>query len=190
MQLCGSLNILWHCFSLGLEWKLTFSSPVATAEFSKLAGMVSATLNSIIKKRTWNSSSGHTVMGSRCSVLPFICFPTQISKVYKNFIEPQWKYLMIKFGVTGSLFIRIYSFTWKLYSNCKEIIWESWRVLIRGGTQLSHICWFLKKEKKKSVIDFLKKLRFRVIFPKLLLLSSTSGYYQCIYNINYKNNEE
>ena len=32
MQLCGSLNILWHCLSLGLEWKLTFSSPVATAD--------------------------------------------------------------------------------------------------------------------------------------------------------------
>ena len=30
MQLCGSLSILWHCLSLGLEWKLTFSSPVAT----------------------------------------------------------------------------------------------------------------------------------------------------------------
>ena len=28
----------WHCLSLGLEWKLTFSSPVATAEFSKFAG--------------------------------------------------------------------------------------------------------------------------------------------------------
>ena len=28
MQLCGSLSILWHCLSLGLEWKLTFSSPV------------------------------------------------------------------------------------------------------------------------------------------------------------------
>ena len=28
-QLCGSLNILWLCFSLGLEWKLTFSSPMA-----------------------------------------------------------------------------------------------------------------------------------------------------------------
>ena len=38
MQLCGSLSILWHCLSLGLEWKLTFSSPVATAEFSKFAG--------------------------------------------------------------------------------------------------------------------------------------------------------
>ena len=26
MQLCGSLSILWHCLSLELEWKLTFSS--------------------------------------------------------------------------------------------------------------------------------------------------------------------
>ena len=24
VQLCGSLNIIWHCLSLGLEWKLTF----------------------------------------------------------------------------------------------------------------------------------------------------------------------
>ena len=35
VQLCGSLSILWDCLSLGLEWKLTFSSPVATAEFSR-----------------------------------------------------------------------------------------------------------------------------------------------------------
>ena len=41
----GSLNILWHCPSLGLEWKLTFSSPVATAEFSKLVGILSAALS-------------------------------------------------------------------------------------------------------------------------------------------------
>ena len=39
VQLCGSLSILWHCLSLGLEWKLTFSSPVATAEFSRFAGI-------------------------------------------------------------------------------------------------------------------------------------------------------
>ena len=45
VQLCGSLSILWHCLSLGLEWKLTFSSPVATAEFSKFAGIVSAALS-------------------------------------------------------------------------------------------------------------------------------------------------
>ena len=45
MQLCSSLSILWHCLSLGLEWKLTFSSPVATAEFSKFAGILSAALS-------------------------------------------------------------------------------------------------------------------------------------------------
>ena len=43
VQLCSSLNILWHCPSLGLEWKLTFSSPVAT-EFFKFVDILSATL--------------------------------------------------------------------------------------------------------------------------------------------------
>ena len=41
----GSLNILWKCLSLGLDWKLTFSSPVATAEFSRFAGILSASLS-------------------------------------------------------------------------------------------------------------------------------------------------
>ena len=37
VQLCSSLSILWHCLSLGLDCKLTFSSPVATDEFTKFA---------------------------------------------------------------------------------------------------------------------------------------------------------
>ena len=41
----GSLNILWHCLSLGLDWKLTFTSNVTTAEISKFAGMLSAALS-------------------------------------------------------------------------------------------------------------------------------------------------
>ena len=45
MQLCSSMNILWHCLSLGLEWNLTFPSHVATAEFSKCAGILSAALS-------------------------------------------------------------------------------------------------------------------------------------------------
>ena len=45
VQLCGSLSIFWHCLSLGLEWKLIFSRPVATAEFSKFAGILSAALS-------------------------------------------------------------------------------------------------------------------------------------------------
>jgi len=43
-QLYGSLNILWHCRSLGLKWKLTFSSPVAIDEFSKFVDTLSAAL--------------------------------------------------------------------------------------------------------------------------------------------------
>ena len=45
VQLCSSLNILSRCLSLGLEWKLTYSSPVATAEFSTFAGILSAALS-------------------------------------------------------------------------------------------------------------------------------------------------
>ena len=48
VQLCGSLIILWHCLSLELEWKLIFSSPVATAEFSKFAGIWMQHFHSII----------------------------------------------------------------------------------------------------------------------------------------------
>ena len=36
MQLCSSLHILWYCLSLGLEWKLTFSSTVALLSFPNL----------------------------------------------------------------------------------------------------------------------------------------------------------
>ena len=43
-QLYSSLNILWHCSSVELEWNLAFSSPVATAEFSKFTVMLSAEL--------------------------------------------------------------------------------------------------------------------------------------------------
>ena len=43
--MCGSLNNFWHCLSLGLECKLTFSCPVATAEFSKFADILRAALS-------------------------------------------------------------------------------------------------------------------------------------------------
>ena len=46
---CGmsAMNILWHCTSLGLERKLTFPSPVATAEFSNFAGILSTTFHTV-----------------------------------------------------------------------------------------------------------------------------------------------
>ena len=54
-----SLSIHWHCLSLGLEWKLTFSSPVATAEFSKCAGILSAALSQHHLSGFETLSSGH-----------------------------------------------------------------------------------------------------------------------------------
>ena len=45
MQLCSSLSILGHYLSLGLEWNLTFSSPVATAKFSRFVDILSAALS-------------------------------------------------------------------------------------------------------------------------------------------------
>ena len=45
VQLCSSLSILCYCLSLGLEWKLTFSSPMTIAKFSKFVGLLSATLS-------------------------------------------------------------------------------------------------------------------------------------------------
>ena len=59
-KLCGSLRILWHWLSLGLEWKLPFSSPVATAEFSKFADILSAAL------------SQHQLLGFEIAQLEFL----------------------------------------------------------------------------------------------------------------------
>ena len=54
----GSLSILWHCLSLGLERELTFSSPVATAEFSKFAGIWSRAFLTASSFRIRKSSTG------------------------------------------------------------------------------------------------------------------------------------
>ena len=68
----GSLNILWHCF---LGSKMTFSVPVATAEVSKFAGVLSAALSQhhllefeILKfQLNWNSISSISFVHSDTS---------------------------------------------------------------------------------------------------------------------------
>ena len=42
--MCSSVNIVWHCLSLELEKKTDLSIHVATAEFSKFAGVLSEAL--------------------------------------------------------------------------------------------------------------------------------------------------
>ena len=62
------MNILWHCPSLGLKWKRTFSSPVATPEFSKFAGIMSVPLQQNHLFRIWNSSTRITLLPPALSV--------------------------------------------------------------------------------------------------------------------------
>ena len=94
VQFCGSLSILWHCLFWGLEYKLTFSSSVATAEFSKFAGILSAAFSQhhhlgfeIVKSEntlyyinygcfsevfaTWRTLSSHTGCGLHHARVPF-----------------------------------------------------------------------------------------------------------------------
>ena len=81
MQLCGSLNILWHCPSLRLEWKLTFSSSVATAEFSKFG--------------SWNQLLKICNCLKPCS----ISFPGAQHASFSTLNSPQW---VLKVGTCSS----------------------------------------------------------------------------------------
>ena len=85
VQLFSSLNIFCHCLSLGSEWKLTFSGPVATAEFSKFCWYIECSTFTASSFRIWNSSTeipspplalfivmlpkAHFTLHSRCLVL-------------------------------------------------------------------------------------------------------------------------
>ena len=102
VQLCGSLSILCHCLSLGLEWKLTFSSPVVTAEFSKFAGILSAALSQHHLLGFWNSSAGilspplalfvvmlpesHLTSHSRMSGSGWVTTPSWLSGSLRSFL--------------------------------------------------------------------------------------------------------
>ena len=57
LQLCGSLNVLWHCLSFGLEWKLTFFRPVAAAVF-QICWCIECSTFTASSFRIWNRSAG------------------------------------------------------------------------------------------------------------------------------------
>ena len=57
-QLNDRLNILWKFLSVGLEWRLTFSSTVAMAEFSKFADILNAALLQLHSIGFLNTSAG------------------------------------------------------------------------------------------------------------------------------------
>ena len=63
--LCSSLNILWHCLSLGLEWMLTFSSPGHCWVF-QICWHTEYSTFTASSFRIWNSSTGMSIIVKHC----------------------------------------------------------------------------------------------------------------------------
>jgi len=106
VQSYSNLNIFWHCLSLRLEWKLTSSSLVVTAEFSKFVDILwlflysssvyscclflifSASVMSlpflsfIVPTLAWNVPFISLIFLNRSLVFPFCCFPLFLCFVY------------------------------------------------------------------------------------------------------------
>ena len=94
-------DTLWHCLSLGLKWKLTFSSPVATAVFQIWWHIEWNTLTAS-SFRIWNSSTGilspplalfvvmfskaHLSSHSRMSGFRWVITPSWLSGWWRSFL--------------------------------------------------------------------------------------------------------
>ena len=139
VELCGSLSILWHCLSLGLEWKLTFPSPVATAEFSKFAGILSAALSQhhllvfewaqleeipspplaffIVMLPKAHLTSHSRMSGSRWVITPSWLSGSWISLLYSSSVYSCHLFLISSASVRSILFLSfiVPIFTWNVF---------------------------------------------------------------------------
>ena len=157
VQLCGSLNILWHCLSLWLEWKLTFSSPVATVEFSKFADMLSAAL------------SQHHLWGFEIAQLEFCHHPSFVVMLLKAHLTFHSRMSGSRWVITppwlpGSLRLFLYS---SVYS-CHLFLISS--ASVRSIPFLSFIVPIFAWSVPLVSLIFLKRF---LVFP-ILLFSSIS----------------
>ena len=121
MQLCGSLSIHGHCLSLGLEWKLTFSSPVATAVF-QLCWHIECSTFTASSFRIWNSSTGipspplplfvvmlskaHLTSHSRMSGSRWVITPLWLSGSWRSFLYSSSVYSCHLFLIS-SAYVRV-----------------------------------------------------------------------------------
>ena len=118
MQFYCSLNILWHCPSLGLQWKLIFSSPVATAAFSKCADILNAALLTSWSFRIWNSSGGipsppralfivmlpkaYLTLHPRMSGSRWVIIPSWLSGSWRSFLNNSSVYCCYLFFISSA----------------------------------------------------------------------------------------
>ena len=119
VQFYGSLNLLWHFLSFGLEWNLTFSSPVEICP-NLLVYWVQPFNNIIFK--IWNSSVGiwspppallivmlpkaHLTIYSRMSGSRWVTSPSWFSRLLRSFFYSSvfsCHFLFISFASASSL---------------------------------------------------------------------------------------
>ena len=150
MQLCDSLSILWHFLSLGLEWKLTFSSPVATAEFSKFAGIFECNTFTVRSFRIWKSSTGipspplalfivmlpkpHLTLKYRMSGSRWVITPSWLSGSWRSFLFSSSVYYCHLFLIPCASVRSIPSLSFiepniSLHEMFPWYLWFSWRDL-------------------------------------------------------------
>ena len=105
LQLCSSLNILWHCFSLGLEWKLAFPSPMATVRFPNLLADWVQHFHSIIfqdlKRLNWNSITSTSFVGLRKHSFVYMYH------ILDPFLYWWWFRLLLCLGIVNSATVNV-----------------------------------------------------------------------------------
>ena len=117
MQVCDSLSILWHCLSLGLEWKLTFSVLWSQLRFPNLSAYWRQhfTASSF---RIWNSSTGipspplglfivmlpkaHLTSHSRMSDSRLVITPSWLSWLWRSFLYSSSVYSCYLFLISSA----------------------------------------------------------------------------------------
>ena len=101
MQLCSSLNILWHCLSLGLEWKLIFLVLWPHYWVFQICCHIECSIFTASPFRIWNSSTGiislplalfvvmfpkaHLTSHSRLSGSRWLIIPSWLSGSWRSF---------------------------------------------------------------------------------------------------------
>ena len=159
VQLCCSLNILWNCFSLGLEWKLTFSSPVASCWVFEICWHWVQHFHSITFK-IWNGSAG---IPSPPLALFIVMLPKAHLTSHSRISNCRW--VISPLWLSGSL--RSFLFSSYIYS-CHIFLISS--ASVRSILFLSFIVSIFKWNIPLVSLLFLKRF---LVFP-ILLFSSIS----------------
>ena len=116
-QMLATWSLVPHCLSLGLEWKLTFSSPVATLSFPDLLAYWVQHFHSI-SFRIWNSSTGipslplalfvvmlpeaHLTLHSRMAGSRWVITPLWLSGSWRSFLYSSSVYSCYLFLISSA----------------------------------------------------------------------------------------